>query len=121
MKMPNNLSYDVKDAITMNATAIDYIKKHMDEKKASSMGVRLGTKKTGCSGFSYVLEFTETANEDDYIFPMDSNIWVAVDPVSFPLVKGTTLDYQISPFGGVMKFLNPNEKNTCGCGESFTI
>lgn len=124
--MNSNSRIKAHETITATSAAIAHIQKCLGERNDACTIVRFSVKKSGCSGFAYVLDFTAATNSDDYVFTIadDSGehiIQVAVDQQSFPFIKGTCLDYQVGQFGGVMKFLNPNEKASCGCGESFTI
>ncbi len=82
--------------------------------------IRLGVKGGGCSGFSYVIEFAETARTRDQVFEFDGAKFV-VDPKSLVFLNGTTLDYEVKLMQHGFKFVNPNEKAGCGCGESFGV
>lgn len=117
----SNVNNNPDTSITATAAAISHIQQCLQEKNDAQPIVRFGVRKNGCSGYAYVLDFIAAPGEDDYIFNLTNTIQVAVDRQSFPFVKGTCLDYQTGSFGGVMKFLNPNEKASCGCGESFSL
>ncbi len=82
--------------------------------------LRLGVRGGGCSGFSYVIEFAEEATARDRVFDFDG-LKVVVDPKSLVLLQGSTLDYETKLMSHGFKFVNPNEKTGCGCGESFTV
>ena len=82
--------------------------------------LRLGVKGGGCSGFSYVIEFCDEARSRDRVFDFDG-VMVVVDPKSLIFLNGTTLDYEVKLMQHGFKFVNPNEKSGCGCGESFTV
>lgn len=82
--------------------------------------LRLGVRGGGCSGFSYVIEFADEARPRDHVFEFDG-VKVVVDPKSLVFLAGTTLDYETKLMGHGFKFVNPNEKSSCGCGESFTV
>ena len=82
--------------------------------------LRLGVRGGGCSGFSYVIEFAEEATARDRVFNFDG-LEVVVDPKSLVLLQGSTLDYETKLMSHGFKFVNPNEKTGCGCGESFTV
>jgi iron-sulfur cluster assembly protein len=109
------------ELVTLTENAMNYIRQCRKEKHQENFGLRFGVKKTGCSGFSYFLDFIEEANNDDSVSRAAADLWVAIDTFSLPYVQGTRLDYQKNAFGGAMKFYNPNEKDSCGCGESFTV
>lgn len=74
----------------------------------------------GCSGFSYELAFTDAAAPDDHVIEA-WGVRVLVDPKSVPIVRGSTLDFNDSLLGGGLKMLNPQAKQECACGESFSI
>ncbi len=82
--------------------------------------LRLGVRGGGCSGFSYVIEFAEEPSARDRVFEFDG-VKVVVDPKSLIFLNGTTLDYETKLMSHGFKFVNPNEKTSCGCGESFTV
>ena len=84
------------------------------------MGLRLGVKTTGCSGLAYKIEFADNANPEDQQFE-SHGIKVLVDPKSLAYLEGTELDYTREGLNEGFKFTNPNEKDRCGCGESFHV
>lgn len=84
-------------------------------------GVRLSVKKTGCSGLAYVVDYVNTINEDDLVFPLVANYQLFIDKKSYPFLKGMSLDYVKQGFNYKFVFNNPNQTGQCGCGESFTV
>jgi iron-sulfur cluster assembly protein len=83
-------------------------------------GLRVGVRGGGCSGFTYFLEFAETANKGDR--ELESHgVKLFVDPKSYLYLMGTQVDYVDSLGGAGFKFTNPNARRTCGCGESFSV
>ncbi|MBX9597805.1 MAG: iron-sulfur cluster assembly protein IscA [Burkholderiales bacterium] len=89
-------------------------------KRGKGVGLRLGVKTTGCSGLAYKIEFVDTPANDDHKF--DSNgISIFVDSKSLQFLDGTVLDYTKEGLQEGFKFTNPNVKDECGCGESFTV
>ncbi|EKD54171.1 MAG: Fe-S cluster assembly protein [uncultured bacterium] len=109
--------------ITLTDAAINHIKNNL-AKKPGSIGFRLSVKKTGCSGYSYVPDLVDAINEQDIHFVVSEGLHVYVDVKSEPYLKGVMVDYVAENQGLKQKqlvFINPNEKNRCGCGESFTI
>ncbi len=83
-------------------------------------GVRLGVKGGGCSGMSYVIEYCDSPRPKDKVFEIDG-ARVYVDPKSLIYLNGTTFDYVDSLLQKGFKFVNPQVKGECGCGESFTV
>jgi len=89
-------------------------------RRGKGVGVRLGVKTTGCSGLAYKLEFADEAAPDDVIFE-DQGVKILVDPKSLPYIDGTELDFVREGLNEGFKFNNPNERDRCGCGESFRV
>ena len=110
--------------ITITDEAAEHIKK-MVEKQKNSIGFRLSIKKTGCSGFAYVPAIIDKVLETDFHFVTEQGLAVYVDPACENFVKDLRIDYVMESGLGLKQkrlvFINPNEKNRCGCGESFTI
>jgi iron-sulfur cluster assembly protein len=86
----------------------------------SRVGVRLGVKTTGCSGLAYKIEFADEIAPEDIIFEQQG-VKILVDPKSLPYIDGTELDFVREGLNEGFKFNNPNERDRCGCGESFRI
>lgn len=110
--------------ITLTDAASEHIKQMLD-KKQNAIGFRLSIKKTGCSGYAYVPDIIDKTHESDIHFVAGSGLSVFVDPACAEFVNGLVIDY-VSESGTGLKqkrlvFINPNEKNRCGCGESFTV
>ncbi len=89
-------------------------------KRGKGLGLRLGVKTTGCSGLAYKLEFVDVAREDDFVFE-SLGITIFIDAKSLAYLDGTQLDYTKEGLQEGFKFTNPNVKDECGCGESFTV
>jgi iron-sulfur cluster assembly protein len=106
-------------AITLTDTAADRVKAFLDN-RGKGEGLRLGVKTSGCSGMAYVLEFIDVINEDDQVFE-SQGVKIIVDAKSMLYIDGTELDYGKEGLNEGFKFNNPNVKNECGCGESFTV
>jgi len=83
-------------------------------------GLRLGVKKTGCSGWAWVVDYADAVNPEDAVFE-DAGVKVFVDPASLPLIDGTTVDFRKQGLNESFAFHNPNAKGECGCGESFNV
>lgn len=106
-------------AITLSATAAERVKHHLHQKDGA-VGLRLGVKKTGCSGFAYVVDYADGASPEDVVFE-DQGVKVMVAKESLPYLDGTRVDYVRQGLNESFKFENPNVKDECGCGESFTV
>ena len=103
--------------ITQNAAA--HIQNFIT-KRGKGEGVRIGVKTSGCSGMAYTLEFADEILPEDMVFE-EHGVKVLVDPKSHAYLDGTELDYSKEGLQEGFKFLNPNVKESCGCGESFHI
>jgi len=106
-------------SITLSDKAADRVKSFL-EKRGKGVGLRLGVKTTGCSGMAYVIEFADEVGEGDTVFE-DNGVKVIIDPKSLVYLDGTELDYTKEGLNEGFKFNNPNEKDRCGCGESFNV
>jgi len=88
--------------------------------RGSGVGLRLGVKKTGCSGFAYVVDYADEVGESDILFE-DREVTIVVDRESLPFIDGTEIDFIKQGLNEAFRFRNPNVKGECGCGESFNI
>ena len=106
-------------AISLTESAADRIRTHL-ERRGNGIGLRVGIKKTGCSGFAYVVNYADSIRPDDAVFEQ-RGVKVVVDAVSLPLIDGTTVDFVKQGLNEAFKFQNPKAKGECGCGESFNV
>lgn len=90
------------------------------EKRGSGLGIKVGVRTTGCSGLAYTLEYLDTANDELAEFE-SHGVKVYVDPKSLPYVNGMTMDWRKQGLNEGFDFINPLEKDRCGCGESFRV
>ena len=89
--------------------------------RGSGVGLRLGTRESGCSGFEYVVDYADEINDQDEVFECHG-VKVVVDRASLLYLNGTTVDYvKMNAVNEGFEFNNPNVKTSCGCGESFTV
>ena len=90
------------------------------KKRGSGKGIRVGIRTTGCSGLAYVLEFVDVPmSEDQHIECLGCSIFV--DPKSCVYIQGLVIDYVRNGLNEGFEFSNPNERDRCGCGESFRV
>jgi len=106
-------------AITLTDSAADRIRTFL-AKRGNGIGLRLGVKKTGCSGFAYVVNYADEIGADDVVFEID-DVRVLVDKQSLELIDGTQIDYVREGLNEAFRFRNPKSTGECGCGESFSI
>ena len=106
-------------SITLTENAARQITKQLD-KRGTGIGLKLGVKKSGCSGYAYVLDYAETLEANDNVFE-NFGVKVIVSNDDLEFVNGISLDYRKEGINEAFKFDNPNVKGTCGCGESFSV
>ncbi|PAT33334.1 iron-sulfur cluster assembly protein IscA [Vandammella animalimorsus] len=106
-------------AVTITEAAARHVSKYL-AKRGKGVGVRLGVKTTGCSGLAYQLEYVDEPDANDVVFE-SHGIKLLVDPKSLAYLDGTELDFVREGLNEGFKFSNPNERDRCGCGESFRV
>ncbi len=105
--------------ITVTDAAAERVQKFL-ENRGRGVGVRLGVKTTGCSGMAYTVEFADEIDEHDTVYE-EKGVKILVNPKSLAYLEGTELDFTREGLNEGFRFNNPNEKDRCGCGESFTV
>ncbi|MEX2672649.1 MAG: iron-sulfur cluster assembly accessory protein [Phycisphaeraceae bacterium] len=108
-------------AIELSENAVSEIKHICEQQKlpVDNIFLRVGVKGGGCSGFSYLLDLTEQAGEQDERFQKDG-VTVVCDPKSYLYLNGTEIDFKNEVMGRGFVFKNPNANSSCGCGSSFS-
>ena len=106
-------------AISLTSSAAERVRTYLD-KRGTGVGLRLGVTRTGCSGYSYVINYAEAIDAGDIVFE-DKGVKVVVDPDALPLIDGTEVDFVKNGLNEAFSFRNPNIKGECGCGESFNV
>jgi iron-sulfur cluster assembly protein len=106
-------------SISLTESAAERVRSHL-ARRGGGLGLRLGVKPSGCSGFSYVIDYADEARADDLVF--DSyGVKVFVDPASLSTIDGTRVDFVRQGLNESFRFHNPNVRGECGCGESFSV
>lgn len=105
--------------ITLTEKAAKQVRKQL-EKRGSGLGLRIGVRTSGCSGMAYVLEYVDNPEDDD-ISNESHGVKVFFKLKNKPYLDGVQLDFVREGLNEGFKFLNPNEKASCGCGESFAV
>jgi iron-sulfur cluster assembly protein len=104
--------------IEITNTAAAEIKKQAAKREKAPKGLRVGIRGGGCTGFSYMFEWSDVdPRAEDQVFEKDG-VKVFIDPKSMKFLEGMKLDFVTTMMGYGFKFENPNVKSTCGCGES---
>lgn len=85
------------------------------------VGIHLRVKESGCTGFMYVVDVADAPNENDLELRLADDVRLFVDRGSIPILRGTTIDYVREGVNSMLRFLNPNAQDHCGCGESFNV
>jgi len=106
-------------SVSMTEAAARHVNRYLS-KRGKGVGVRLGVKTTGCSGLAYKLEYVDDLNEEDLVFETQG-LKILIDPKSLAYLDGTELDFVREGLNEGFKFNNPNERDRCGCGESFRV
>ena len=105
--------------ITVSDRAILQIKKSLKD-RGEGIGIRFGTKKAGCSGLSYTLEYLDSCLRGCNIIEKEG-VYIGIDFDSLVYLKGTHIDYVREGLNEGFEFTNPNQSGKCGCGETFSV
>lgn len=106
-------------SISLTPAAADRVRNFL-HRRGHGVGLRLGVKKTGCSGFAYVVNYADEIGAADVVFEQEG-VKVVVDKDSLGFIDGTEVDFVKQGLNEAFRFRNPNIKGECGCGESFTV
>jgi iron-sulfur cluster assembly protein len=106
-------------SISLTPSAAERVRTFMAS-RGKGIGLRLGVKQTGCSGYAYVVSYADEVGNGDVVFDA-SGVKVVVDRDSLRYVDGTEIDFVRQGLNEAFKFRNPKAKGECGCGESFNV
>lgn len=106
-------------AISLTESAAHRVRDYL-ARRGRGVGLRLGVRKTGCSGWAYVLDYADEVADQDQVFE-DHGVKVIIDEKSLELIDGTEVDFVKEGINEAFKFRNPNVTGECGCGESFSV
>ncbi|MGH8559235.1 MAG: HesB/IscA family protein [Methylococcales bacterium] len=106
-------------SVRLTENAATQVRRQLD-KRGGGIGLRLGVKKSGCTGFAYVIDFADRLEHGDQVFE-DYGVKLVVNNEHLPILEGVRVDFQKKGLNAVFKFDNPNVKDSCGCGESFSV
>jgi len=111
----------MKDIISITDQAISQIKKILSSAKEDINGIVVGIDKSGCSGYSYKIDYAKKDDVNKYELIETKGVKVFIEPAATMFLIGSEMDYTTDKLASRFIFSNPNEKNSCGCGESFSI
>ena len=111
----------MSELISVTSNAISQIKNILSNAPDGTDALVVGVDKSGCSGYSYKLDFGNSADLNNYETIIKDGIKILIDPKATMFLLGAVMDYRTDKLSSRFVFDNPNEKGTCGCGESFNI
>ena len=111
----------MNEVISVTNNAIKQLKKIMNEAPSDIDSLIVGVDKSGCNGYSYKLDFGVASQVENFDLIKKDGINIYIDPKATMFLIGSTMDYKKDNLSSRFVFDNPNEKSTCGCGESFNI
>jgi len=111
----------MSNILTVTDQASIQLKKIIESAPSDTVGVVVGIDKTGCSGYSYKLDFAKKNEVRDLEYVEQNNVRIFIDPKATMFLLGAQMDYSTDKLSSRFVFKNPNEKSTCGCGESFSV
>ena len=111
----------MSDIISISDNAATQIKKIIADANEEVIGVIVGVDKSGCSGYAYKLDYAKSGNTNNFEIIESKGVKVFIDPKATMFLIGSEMDYTLDKLSSRFVFNNPNEKSSCGCGESFNI
>ena len=103
----------------MTDSAADHARKQLQA--TNSLGIGLGVKNAGCSGFKYDINLVKEISAEDIVIDVAEGVKIVVQSENIPYVNGTEIDFAVEGVNTTLVFNNPNAKDACGCGESFNV
>lgn len=111
--------FDISDIISVTPAAASHFAAQLQKKGAKA--VRVSLKESGCTGFMYVIDEVDGPEQGDLEKTLDNGVAIYIDPRNLPALRGTVIDYAQEGLNRNLQMNNPNVKDQCGCGESFSI
>tara|TARA_Y200000002_G_C22645637_1_gene649012 strand:+ start:581 stop:919 length:339 start_codon:yes stop_codon:yes gene_type:complete len=111
----------MKEVITITDKAVIQLKNIIKDAPSNTNGIILSIKTTGCSGYSYSIDFANSNNSENFDYINKDGLKIYIDPKAVMFLIGSEMDYIVDKLSSRFIFNNPNEKSVCGCGESFNI
>lgn len=110
----------VSAAVSVTPSAVEHFRRQL-QKDDKARAVRLSVKESGCTGFMYVVDLVPELNQNDLRQNLAEGVELLIDRDSLQIVNGTQIDLVTEGVNRQLRFLNPNAKDHCGCGESFSV
>jgi iron-sulfur cluster assembly accessory protein len=110
----------MQNSITLTPAALQHLQENLAQSPAGTLGVRVGLRDAGCSGYAYTIDFTKEVTDTDQVFDNDG-VKIVVANDYFKALKGTVIDLVQEGVNSILEFKNPNVVHECGCGESFQL
>jgi len=107
-------------AVQVTPAAVEHFRRQL-EKSVNAQAVRLSVKESGCTGFMYVVDLVPELNAEDIRQTLGEGVELLIDRGSLGIVNGTQIDLVSEGVNRQLRFQNPNAKDHCGCGESFSV
>lgn len=107
-------------SVSLTSAALKHIRQQL-KRSETAIGIRLDVKKSGCSGFKYDIEFINQMTDGDITVKIADDVTLYIATQACAMVQGTEIDYVREGLNSTIKFNNPNAKDLCGCGESFSV
>jgi iron-sulfur cluster assembly protein len=120
--LPQTADQTQSDSVILSESAAREVKRIIAEQEldADKVRLRVGVKGGGCSGFSYILDLTESQKDNDELFEQHG-VKIICDPKSLLYLRGVTVDFRDEIMARGFVFNNPNASSSCGCGSSFSV
>jgi len=111
--------FSVNETVNITPAAAEHFRLQLEKKGGG--GIRISLKESGCTGFMYVIDEVDGAEEQDLVISLANQVKVFVDPTHLSAIQGTLVDYVTDGLNKNLVLNNPNVKDACGCGESFSV
>jgi len=108
------------ETVTVTDAAVEHFRRQLAA-DSKARAVHLSVKESGCTGFMYVVDLVADSAPDDLRMPLADDVELLIARDSLPIVKGTRIDFVREGVNRQLRFINPNAKDHCGCGESFNV
>lgn len=112
-------TFSLNEAVTVTPAAAEHFRKSLSRK--GGKGIRISLKKSGCTGFKYVVDEVSAPEGEDLKITLENGVELYVNSADIPALRGAEIDYTTEGLNSTLKINNPNVKDACGCGESFSI